>query len=62
MPPDDQARIRNRMQWFRSLPPERRQELRERWNTMTPDQRKQFIERMQRRIEQRRERREERRR
>jgi len=29
-------------QWFKSLPPERRQELRERWKNLRPEERKRF--------------------
>jgi hypothetical protein len=36
------------MEWYRSLPPERRQELRERWNNMTPEQKREFTERRER--------------
>lgn len=42
LPLDQQARIRERHGWFKSLPPGERRELREKWKSMTPQERKQL--------------------
>jgi hypothetical protein len=46
---EEQERIRRNFQRFRSLPAERRQELREHWRQLSPEQRQQLRERFRNR-------------
>lgn len=40
LPPQEQEQVRERYKWYRDLPPEKRKMLREKWKSMTPDQRR----------------------
>ncbi|MGA6827275.1 DUF3106 domain-containing protein [Nitrospira sp. NS4] len=42
LPPEKREAIRNARQWFRSLPPEERHEMRQRWKNMSPEEREAF--------------------
>jgi len=42
----DQARLRDRMERFRSLPPERRQQLRQRFRELSPAERARALQRI----------------
>ncbi|MEK7735223.1 MAG: hypothetical protein AAB329_07265, partial [Pseudomonadota bacterium] len=42
-----QGCLREQRRWFQNLPPEKRQELRERWKNMTPADRQAFREQLQ---------------
>lgn len=42
LPTDEQDRIRKRYEWFKNLPSEERHQLREKWQRMTPEERKHF--------------------
>jgi hypothetical protein len=45
LPPDQQAAVRQNFHRFRQLPPERRQMLRQRWQSASPAERQMMIQR-----------------
>ncbi len=45
LPPEQQQRVRENFRRFRQMPPERRMELRRQWRQMSPEQRRNVIQR-----------------
>ena len=42
LPPEQRESVRNARRWFRSLPPEKRKELREKFQSMSPEERRAY--------------------